>query len=187
MHFPYLFLFRTDLSWEKGKERPYNYKRHKDEFRNAGRHISNLELLLFPIVDGDHLFLVAIDMRGRQPWLLDAVRDESYRGVDPRGDLLYGDLLYFKKEMNVVHQWMKDEVLDKCGRKVLDTKGLDCWDFKTDLPFVPRQQDDDSCCVFAISTADYLERDEIPNCTEANDAVLRERMQLFLMNGKLLE
>lgn len=172
---------------EKGTTGTTTTRKNKDELRNGSRYISNLDLLL-PIVDHDHLFLVAIDKRVRQYWLLDAVHGESDSGLHPRGDALYG----FKKEMHVhaVHQWLKDDdVLDNCGRKVLNSMDLDCWEFVTDPPFVPIQHDKDWRCIFAIYIyiAGYLERGKIPNFTQAILAVLRERAQLFSLSRELPE
>ena len=126
--------------------------------------------LILPVnIDNIHWVLAAVDVQHKRFVYLDSMRGSS-RGVLQR-----------------VRQWFVDEVTDKYGDDEVRRLGIATWDTIDNPPYVPLQKDEQSCGIFAVILADYLEYGQVPDFTQADIPVLRQRTALALMRGALPE
>ena len=126
--------------------------------------------LILPVnIDNIHWVLAAVDVQHKRFVYLDSMRGSS-RDVLQR-----------------VRQWFVDEVTDKYGDDEVRRLGIATWDTIDNPPYVPLQKDGESCGIFAVILADYLEHGQVPDFSQADIPVLRQRTALALMRGALPE
>lgn len=147
----------------------YDYDGVKRWLQRADQHVSELDLIMFPInVNNLHWVLTAIDLRGRKLLYFDSIGGDDVLDT-----------------MGILRRWLADEVLDKCGEERLQEMNIDSWDVEVDPSYMPRQNDYGSCGVFILYTAEFLERGVCPSFEQGDMAVLRQRTALFLSEGTL--
>jgi Ulp1 protease family, C-terminal catalytic domain len=137
----------------------------------AGVDVGILDLILVPVnLRNYHWVLAAVDIRNRE--------------------LLYFDSMYGSDSTNVLGtlgRWLFEEIRDKHGEKQAEEMDITSWKRTVNPSYLPRQHDDGSCGLFTLYTADYLELGRIPDYSQDDMAVLRQRTILFLTQGSLPE
>jgi hypothetical protein len=84
-------------------------------------------------------------------------------------------------------RWLFDEIHEKHGLKQAEHMQIPSWKRTVNPSYLPRQRDDGSCGLFTLYTADYLELGRIPDYSQDDMTVLRQRAILFLTRGSLPE
>jgi hypothetical protein len=149
----------------------YDYKGVRKWPERAGIDIASLDLVLVPVnLDNYHWVLAAVDIRDKE--------------------LIYFDSLYGGDDLGVLEalgRWLFDEIHEKHGLKQAESMQIPSWTRTVNPSYLPRQRDDGSCGLFTLYTADYLELGRIPDYSQDDMTVLRQRAILFLTRGSLPE
>lgn len=126
---PRVHIFNTFFFARLTQGDTYDYQGVRHWLERAGRNVPSLDLIMFPInIINLHWVLAAIDLRGKKFLYFD-----STCGSDSLDAL------------ETLRRWLKDEVLDKCGKDVLDEMEIDSWKSVINPPYLPEQQDHGSC------------------------------------------
>lgn len=110
-------------------------------------------------------------------------------GIDARKEeLFYFDSLGHDDENLVLEnlfRWFLDELLTKTDMRSERLSRIESWKFIINPPYAPRQSDSESCGIFVLYSADFLELDLKNSFFQKDVPVLRQRTSLFLSRNRL--
>ena len=125
--------------------------------------------LLFPVnIHSNHWVLAAVDVKFQRLVYMDPLHGGDKTGVLKR-----------------LRSWFFSEVRDKYDDKVATSLEIDKWQTVVNPPYMPHQRDGNSCGIFTLLMADYIELGLLPDFTQADIPVLRQRTALALHKGEL--
>lgn len=137
--------------------------------KRAGVDIAALDLVLVPVnLNNYHWVLAAVDLRHMEFLYLDSMYGGDSLGV-----------------LKTLKRWLRDEVENNHGEARAQAMKIDEWTEVICPSYLPRQEDDGSCGVFTLFMADYLELGKMPDFSQSDIGVMRQRTVLFLKDGKL--
>lgn len=137
--------------------------------KRADVDIAALDLVLVPVnLNNYHWVLAAVDLRHMEFLYLDSMYGGDSLGV-----------------LKTLKRWLRDEVENNHGEARAKAMKIDEWAEVICPSYLPRQEDDGSCGVFTLFMADYLELGKMPDFSQSDIGVMRQRTVLFLKDGKL--
>lgn len=161
------FFFTCLMKYEEG----YDYTSVKKWTERAGVDVMRLDLILFPVnLDNAHWILAAIDLRAREYIYIDSLGNDDICGV-----------------LEVLIKWLADEVRDNHGEDALQSMNTASWTKVINPKYAPKQQDNASCGIFVIYTADYLELRRKIDFMQKHISILRKRTAFFLSRNRLAD
>lgn len=147
----------------------YDYRGVRNWMRKAGHHVKDLDLILVPInLSNVRWVLVSIDLRSRLFTYMDFMSRQDSIGV-----------------LDSLKNWLVDEVRDKVGDDAVKKMDIEKWCTVMNPAYLPRQRHSGSCGIFALYTAECLERGKHPDFNERDILTMRQRTVLFLKNSYL--
>ena len=150
-------------------EARYDYATSVRRWTTGRVRVLEFDKLLFPINLGNtHWVLAGIDIRYQRLVYLDSLHGGDTDGVLER-----------------LREWLTHEVTDKYGMEKAKSMNICAWRSVHNPPYTPRQRDGESCGVFMVMLADYLELGKRPDFTQADIRTLRERAAISLYRGVL--
>lgn len=165
-----MFIFSSFL-YTRLETPGYEYRDVKGWTAKSKVRVLEYGRLILPVnVNQNHWVLAAVDVQYKRVVYLDSLKGRDSGGVLQR-----------------VRQWFVDEVTDKYGEDEVRRLDIANWETVVNPPYVPQQKDRDSCGIFAVMLADYLEHGQVPDFSQADVKVLRERTALAIMRGTLPE
>eukprot|EP00172_Hildenbrandia_rubra_P000819 Plantae.Rhodophyta-Hildenbrandia_rubra.ctg14608.p1 GENE.Plantae.Rhodophyta-Hildenbrandia_rubra.ctg14608~~Plantae.Rhodophyta-Hildenbrandia_rubra.ctg14608.p1 ORF type:complete len:593 (-),score=108.13 Plantae.Rhodophyta-Hildenbrandia_rubra.ctg14608:89-1867(-) len=149
----------------------YDYNGVKRWTKRAGIEAGKLDRILIPINLGNyHWLLVMIDLQNREFVYLDSMHAPDTNNI-----------------LSLVRRWLVDEIKDKSGCEKVKELGIERWKSVVNPSYLPKQRDSGSCGVFTVYVADYLELNKVPDFTQLDMRVLRQRMALYFSEAALPE
>ena len=87
--------------------------------------------------------------------------------------------------VRTLRRWVADEVTDKYGEETMKQLDIGSWETVENPYYMPHQTDCDSCGMFCLGIAECLQLGVLPDFTQDDIPLLRQRAALALHRGSL--